>query len=191
MRMKATVFEGPGRMEVGQLDLAACGPGDVVVRVHACGIPGSDVCNSRTGLKADVGARVMGPEFTAVVSEVGAEVRRFRLGDRLAVAPDVSCGECNYCKRGLVNLCAQHRMVGTHWPGGFAEHVHLPREVLARGMVHHLPQGLSLDTAALSEPAASDRVYHPDAAAHAARPAVYRELHGALRPIRRRLQVPR
>lgn len=155
MRMKAAVFEGPGRMVVRQVELAACAPGDLVARVHACGICGSDVRNFRTGLKAEVGAQVMGHELTAVVSEVGAEVRRFRAGDRIAVAPDVSCGECYYCKRGLVNLCLGHRMLGTHWPGGFAEYVHLPREVLARGMVHHVPEGLSLDDAALSEPAAS------------------------------------
>ena len=155
MRMKAAVFEGPGRIVVRQVDLARCGPGDLVARVHACGICGSDVRNFRTGLKADVGAQVMGHELTAVVFEVGADVRRFRVGDRIAVAPDVSCGECYYCRRGLVNLCVHHRMIGTHWPGGFAEYLHLPGEVLTHGMVHHIPEGLSLDDAALSEPAAS------------------------------------
>jgi L-iditol 2-dehydrogenase len=155
MLMKAAVFEGPGRMVVRQVELAPCGPGDVVARVHACGICGSDVRNFRTGLKVEVGAQVMGHEFTAVVSEVGREVRRFQVGDRIAVAPDVSCGACWYCRRGLVNLCEHHRMIGTHWPGGFAEHVHLPAEVLAHGMVHHVPEGLSLDDAALSEPASS------------------------------------
>jgi len=155
VKMRAAVFEGPGRMVVREVELAACGPRDIVARVHACGICGSDVRNFRSGLKAEVGAQVMGHEFTAVVAEVGLAVRRFRVGDRVAVAPDVCCGECFYCKRGLVNLCLHHRMVGTHWPGGFAEYVHLPEEVLTHGMVHRIPEKLSLDHAALSEPASS------------------------------------
>ena len=155
MRMRAAVFEGPGRLAVREVELSPCGPGDIVARVHACGICGSDVRNFHTGLKAEVGAQVMGHELTAVVSEVGEKVGRFHPGDRIAVAPDVSCGECFYCKRGLVNLCLKHRMIGTHWPGGFAEYLHLPEEVLVHGMVHHIPAGLSLDDAALSEPAAS------------------------------------
>jgi L-iditol 2-dehydrogenase len=155
MRMKAAVFEGPERMVVREVELAPCGPDDVIVKVHACGVCGSDVRNFKAGLRADLGPLVMGHEFTGRVVEVGAQVGRFSVGDRVAVAPDVSCGACFYCRRGLVNLCVQHRMVGTHWPGGFAEYVHLPQPVLARGMVHHVPAGLDLDQAALSEPAAS------------------------------------
>jgi L-iditol 2-dehydrogenase len=153
--MKAAVFEAPERIVVRQVELAPCGPDDVVMKVHACGICGSDVRNFRTGLKADVGPQVMGHEFTGVVTEAGSRVRRLAVGDRVAVAPDVSCGACYYCKRGLVNLCVDHRMVGTHWKGGFAEAVHLPGVVLERGMVHRVPEGLSLDAAALSEPASS------------------------------------
>ena len=155
MRMKAAVFEGPERLVVREVTLAPCGPHDIVVKVHACGICGSDVRNFRTGLKDGIGPQILGHEFTAVVTEAGAAVRRFTVGDRVAVAPDVSCGACHYCRRGLVNLCLEHRMVGTHWPGGFAEYAHLPEVVLSRGMVHHVPEGLSLDGAALSEPASS------------------------------------
>lgn len=155
MRMKAAVFEAPERMVVREVELAPCGPDDVIVKVHACGICGSDVRNFKVGIRADIGPQVLGHEFTGNVVEVGAEVRRFAVGDRVAVAPDVSCGTCFYCRRGLVNLCLTHRMVGTHWPGGFAEYVHLPQVVLERGMVHRVPAGLDLDQAALSEPASS------------------------------------
>ncbi len=155
MKMKAAVFEAPERMVVREVELAPCGPRDIVVKVHACGICGSDVRNFKVGLKGDAGPQILGHEFTAVVTEAGAEVTRFAVGDRVAVAPDVSCGTCYYCKRGLVNLCVSHRMVGREWPGGFAEYAHLPEVVLTRGMVHHVPEGLSLDDAALSEPASS------------------------------------
>ncbi len=155
MKLKAAVFEGPEKMTVRQVELAPCGPDDIVMKVYACGLCGSDIRNYRTGLKGDVASQIMGHEFTGTVTEVGANVKGFTVGDQLAVAPDVSCGECWYCKRGLVNLCVGHRMVGTHWAGGFAEYVHLPKIVLDRGMVHHIPEGLSLEDAALSEPASS------------------------------------
>ncbi len=155
MKMKAAVFEGPGRMSVREVELAPCGDDDIVMKVYACGLCGSDIRNFKTGLKGDIKSQIMGHEFTGTVMEVGKNVTRFKAGDRLAVAPDVSCGECWYCKRGLVNLCVSHRMVGTHWAGGFAEYVHLPKPVLDRGMVHHIPEGLSLEDAALSEPASS------------------------------------
>jgi L-iditol 2-dehydrogenase len=153
--VKAAVFQGPERLVVREVPDPKCGPGDVVLAVHACGICGSDLRNYRTGLKGDVKSQIMGHELTGVVSEVGRDVTGYKVGDRIAVAPDVSCGRCWYCRRGLVNLCVDHRMVGTHWPGGFAEYLHMPPEVLARGMVHHIPEGLSLTDACLSEPASS------------------------------------
>ena len=155
MKMKAAVFEGPEKISVQEVDLAPCGDDDIVMKVYACGICGSDIRNYKTGLKGDIKSQIMGHEFTGTVTEVGKNVTHYKVGDHLAVAPDVSCGECWYCKRGLVNLCVSHRMVGTHWPGGFAEYVHLPKVVLDRGMVHHIPEGLSLEDAALSEPASS------------------------------------
>ena len=155
MRMKAAVFEGPEKISIRDVELAPCGDDDVIMKVYACGLCGSDIRNYKTGLKGEVKSQIMGHEFTGTVAEIGRNVTRYKVGDRLAVAPDVSCGECWYCKRGLVNLCMNHRMVGTHWPGGFAEYVHLPRLVLDRGMVHHIPDGLSLEDAALSEPASS------------------------------------
>lgn len=97
----------------------------------------------------------MGHEIAGVVAEVGAEVDRFKVGDRVAIAPDVSCGECYYCKRGLVNLCLNHKMLGTNWPGGFAQYIYLPPEVMARGFVEAIPDHLSFDEAAVAEPASS------------------------------------
>jgi L-iditol 2-dehydrogenase len=76
---------------------------------------------------------------------------RFRVGDRVALAPDISCGECYYCRRGLVNLCLRHRMLGTHLPGGFAQYVALPRDVLEHGFVEPVPAGMSWTHAAFAE----------------------------------------
>lgn len=153
--MRAAVYKKPLTIEIEERELPGCGDEDIIVKIHACGICGSDVRNYKYGLRAEVGEQIMGHEFTGIVTETGCKVTKYKVGDRIAGAPDVSCGECYYCKQGLVNLCNNHKMLGTHWPGGFAEYIHLPAVVLKRGMIHHIPEGVSLDEAALSEPASS------------------------------------
>jgi L-iditol 2-dehydrogenase len=97
----------------------------------------------------------MGHEVAGIVEETGAQISSFKPGDRVALAPDVSCGECWYCKRGLVNLCDNHKMLGTHWPGGFAQFVYLPGIIMRRGFVEKMPEGMSFDQGAMAEPASS------------------------------------
>jgi L-iditol 2-dehydrogenase len=75
--MKAAVFCGPGKIVYKDFPLASCGGGDIVIKVHACGICGSDVRNYRTGLKIDVTEQVMGHEFTGTVVDVGPDARGF------------------------------------------------------------------------------------------------------------------
>ena len=153
--MKAAVFEGIEKITVRDLPDPRAERGSIVVRVEACSLCGSDIRNFHSGLRGGITSQVMGHEIAGIVSEVGTGVERFRIGDRVAIAPDVSCGTCFYCKRGWVNLCVDHRMLGTHWPGGFAQYIHLPDVVLEHGMVHSMPEGLSFDHAALAEPASS------------------------------------
>jgi len=153
--MKAAVFERVGRMVVREVPDPACDAGGIVVRVKACGICGSDARNYRAGLRTGATGQVMGHEIAGVVERAGAACTRFHEGDALAVAPDVSCGACRFCARGLVNLCLEHRMIGTHWPGGFAEMLALPGEVMERGIMHPIPAGLEFRHAALAEPLSS------------------------------------
>jgi len=153
--VKAAVYEGIETIAVRDIDMPVCEPDGIVVKIDACGICGSDVRNFHVGLKGNVAKQIMGHEGTGTVVEAGREVRAYKAGDHVAVAPDVSCGECYYCKRGWVNLCVDHKMVGTHWPGCFAQFVALPGVVLRRGMVHHMPEGLSFVDGAMSEPASS------------------------------------
>ena len=154
--MKAAVFEDVDRIVVKQVPDPDLTAGSILVKVEACGLCGSDIRNFHFGLRSGVKNQIMGHEIAGTVVKADDQaVRRFAIGDRVAIAPDVSCGVCDYCRRGWVNLCAVHRMIGTHWPGGFAQFIHLPAEVLGHGMVHRMPEGLSFDQAALSEPASS------------------------------------
>jgi L-iditol 2-dehydrogenase len=153
--MKAAVFEGAENLQVRVVTDPVCEPDGIVVRVMACSICGSDIRNFHAGLRGGVTSQIIGHEIAGVVEEVGPREERFKPGERVAIAPDVSCGRCWYCQRGLVNLCDDHRMIGTHWPGGFAQFLGLPGEVLRHGMVHPMPEALSFAAASLSEPASS------------------------------------
>jgi len=153
--MKAAVFEGIEKIVVREVPIPRCEEDGMLVRVEACCICGGDIRNFHNGLRYGVEKQIMGHEIAGVVEEVGSKVKRFKVGDKVAIGPDVSCGECYYCKRGLVNLCLNHKMLGTNWPGGFAQYIYLPAEVLSRGFVEHIPEGLSFEEAAMAEPASS------------------------------------
>jgi L-iditol 2-dehydrogenase len=153
--LKAAVFEDIERIVVKDVPDPVCDTGSIVVKVEACGICGSDIRNYHAGLRTGVKGQIMGHELSGSVVQVGGSVSRFAAGQDVAIAPDVSCGVCYYCRHGWVNLCATHRMIGTDWPGGFAQYIHLPAEVLAHGMVHHMPHGLSYEQGALAEPSSS------------------------------------
>ena len=153
--MKAAIFKNVENIQVEEIPKPACDADGILVNVKACGLCGGDIRNYYNGLKGGVTDQIMGHEIAGVVEKAGPEVTRFKVGDTVAIAPDVSCGHCFYCRRGLVNLCVDHRMLGTHWPGGFAQYVHLPKVVLEYGMVHHMPEGMPFEDATLAEPASS------------------------------------
>lgn len=150
--MKAAVFKAVERMEMEERPIPEC-PGDgILVKVIACGICGGDIRNFHNGLRNGMTDQIMGHEIAGQVVECAALVSRFKAGDRVAIGPDVSCGECYYCRRGWVNICDNHKMLGTHFPGGFAQYIALPGFVLERGFVEHMPKDMSYDFAAFAEP---------------------------------------
>jgi len=153
--MKAAVFKDIEDIRVEELPVPACPPGGMLVKVRYCGICGGDVRNYHNGLKGGVKNQIMGHEIAGEAVEVSPQVKRFKAGDRVALAPDVSCGECWFCKRGLVNLCEDHKMLGTHFPGGYAQYLALPQEVMQRGFVEPIPEGMSYQHAAFAETCAA------------------------------------
>lgn len=149
--MKAAVFKDIETITVEERAIPKCPEDGVLVKIFACGICGSDVRNYHNGLKNGIKNQIMGHEIAGQIIETGKNVTRFKTGDRVAMAPDVSCGECFYCKRGLVNLCTSHKMLGTHYPGGFAQYIALSKEVLSHGFVEPIPEGMSYEHAAFAE----------------------------------------
>lgn len=148
--MKAAVLTQTKQIEIQELPIPAVSPGDVLIRTAATGICGSDLHVFRGTHPFRKPPVVLGHEIAGVVERVGADVQDFKPGDRVTVEPQVACGECYYCNRGLPNLCCNKKVPGMgNWVGTFAEYFVAPESI-----VYRVPDNVSLEVAALSEPLA-------------------------------------
>lgn len=129
-------------------------PGQIRVEPRWCGVCGSDLHEFLAGglfVPAENLPQILGHEFAAEVTEVGAGVGSVRVGDRCAILPHVFCGECHYCVRGRQALCRNFRTTGMDWPwGGLATEALVPAYQAVR-----LPAEVSYEQGALLEPLAS------------------------------------
>jgi threonine dehydrogenase-like Zn-dependent dehydrogenase len=153
--MKALVLEEYKKLVFRDYpDPVLRGPDDVIVRVRAAAICGSDV----HGMDGSTGRRippiVMGHEASGEIVEVGSSVRGYRVGDRVTFDSTEYCGSCFYCRRGEVNLCDNRRVLGVSCgdyrrDGTFAEYVVIPERIL-----YSMPENLDFVAASIAEPAA-------------------------------------
>ena len=153
--MKSAYLVGPQQFETREIHEPVAPADGLVLKTEACGVCGSDLRRWREGPPAGVKGIVPGHELAGTVVEAGKDVQRYAVGDRLAIAPDVHCGHCYYCQRGMYNLCDNLRLVGITpgYPGGFAE-------ILENGIVHQMPEGLSFAEGALAETLSSVLASH-------------------------------
>ncbi|MEO8594495.1 MAG: galactitol-1-phosphate 5-dehydrogenase [Candidatus Solibacter sp.] len=149
--MNALLLKQYKQLEMVEMPVPAIGADDVLVRVRACGICGSDV----HGLDGSTGRRipplVMGHEASGEVVETGANVTDMKAGDRVTFDSTVSCGRCVFCARGEQNLCDNREVLGVspgpyRRHGAFAEFVSVPRRIMYR-----LPDNLTYEQAAMIE----------------------------------------
>jgi L-iditol 2-dehydrogenase len=166
--MTAVIFEGRERMTVERVARPECGPEDVLLRVAACGICGGDARSYFLGDRHTNGRRIPGHEMAGVIEEIGRDVKGWKPGQHIALAADVHCGACWYCRNSLFNMCERLRIIGKHMNGGLAEYMLLTPEILQRGIVNRVPPGLSLLHAAISEPLCSVLACHDELAIQAA-----------------------
>ena len=160
--MKTAALVGVRQLEIREVPDPLLPEDGLLLEVKACGVCGSDLRRWKEGLPDGVESVVPGHEVGGIVLEVGPRVKGYAPGDRLAVAPDVHCGRCYYCRRGMYNLCDSWRSLGVTpgLPGGFAQKMALDGEILAHGIVHHMPDGLSFVAGALAEPCSSVLAAH-------------------------------
>jgi len=149
--MKALLLRSYGHLELADLPTPEVGADEVLVRVSACGICGSDVHGYDGSWGRRIPPLVMGHEAAGVVEAVGAAVKSFARGERVTFDSTVYCGECAHCKRGDVNLCDQRQVLGVSCgdyrrAGAFAEFVAVPARTCYR-----LPENLEFAEAAMLE----------------------------------------
>jgi len=150
--MKAVVFYAPGDIRVEEIEIPVCKADEVLVKVDACAVCGSDMKAAVSGNVRIKPPRVMGHEFTGLIVETGAKISGYKNGDRVVMATSISCGQCWYCRHGHRNLCSDLSPMGYSYDGGMAEYVAIPARAIANGHLIVTPPTLSPEIAALSEP---------------------------------------
>ncbi|HSU54898.1 MAG TPA: galactitol-1-phosphate 5-dehydrogenase [Candidatus Dormibacteraeota bacterium] len=150
--MKALVLKQYKQFAYEEVPSPEPGPKEVLVSVRACGICGSDV----HGMDGSTGRRrppiIMGHEASGVIARTGSGVTEWHEGDRVTFDSTIYCGQCEFCRAGLINLCDQRRVLGVscedyRQQGAFAEFLAVPQHILYR-----LPERLAFEHAALTEP---------------------------------------
>ena len=149
--MKALLLREYRQLEIAEVPAPAAGAGEVLVRVAACGICGSDVHGYDGSSGRRIPPVVMGHEAAGVVEAAGEGVSRFAVGDRVTFDSTVFCGTCTFCLRGEVNLCEQRQVMGVSCgeyrrAGAFAEYIAVPERI-----VYRLPDSLGFAEAAMLE----------------------------------------
>jgi L-iditol 2-dehydrogenase len=149
--MKALVLREYKKLSLENIAQPTPGPGEVLVRVQACGICGSDVHGWDGSTGRRIPPLVMGHEAAGIVADVGDGVAGFEKGDRITFDSTISCGACFFCQRGQINLCDNRQVLGVSCgefkrAGAFAEFVLVPARICYR-----LPENLPFEKAALIE----------------------------------------
>jgi (R,R)-butanediol dehydrogenase/meso-butanediol dehydrogenase/diacetyl reductase len=148
--MKAIRWSGRDDVQLAEVPVPEPGPGEILLRVIACGICGSDLKEWTSGpvvIPGGSGTVTLGHEFVGEVTRLGPRVSGVAVGDRVAVEGELRCGDCPACDRGDYHLCRLAAYIGFHRDGGLAEFVAVPAANLIP-----VPAGLADDVAGLVEP---------------------------------------
>jgi threonine dehydrogenase-like Zn-dependent dehydrogenase len=155
-KMKALVLVATGKFDLQEREKPLPGRDEVLIKVRACGICGSDVEGFLGKSDKRVPPLIMGHEFAGDVEQSGPGVDDSLNGKGVVVEPYVFCGECEECMQGHDNRCPSRQLIGVHRPGAFAEYVAVPRKC-----AYPLPDGLDYVGGSVVEPlAVSVRVFH-------------------------------
>jgi 2-desacetyl-2-hydroxyethyl bacteriochlorophyllide A dehydrogenase len=142
------VFHGPGRVTIEEAEELAPSPDEVIVKVDSCGVCGTDraIFRGDYPLEAPI---VLGHEYSGTIVAIGSGAQSWQLGERVCIDPNITCGSCSYCHRGLSHLCERLSPLGIARNGGFAEYCAVPS-----AYAYRLPDSLALEAGALIEPLA-------------------------------------
>jgi L-iditol 2-dehydrogenase len=152
--MQAAVYRGVNDVRLETVPIPTIGPGEMLVRVHSCGVCGTDLKKISTGSHS--APRIFGHETSGVVAAVGKDVTAYRPGDRVMVFHHIPCRECFYCQNKTFAQCATYKKVGCTAGfepsgGGFAEYVRVMDWIVQYGTVR-IPENVSFEQACFVEP---------------------------------------
>lgn len=152
--MKAVNYYGPGIIRTEERDIPQIGPDDILMKVHAAAICGTDLRIFKSGhFKIPEGTvRVLGHEVSGEVAEAGARVIDFVKGERIVTVPNIGCGHCAACRKGYNQLCPEYDAFGISLDGGFEEYMKIPVSAIRGGNVVKFDKQISYEEAALVEP---------------------------------------
>ncbi len=152
--MKAAILEELDKIEVKDVPEPKCGDNEAILKVKACAVCGSDIRIYHYGNDRVKTPAVMGHEISGEVVEVGKNVERVKVEDRVALGADVPCGKCYWCQNGMGTNCNINYAVGYQFAGGFQEYMVLNETILNYGPVTPVPDHVTYEEAALAEPLA-------------------------------------
>ncbi|MCM8803954.1 MAG: zinc-dependent dehydrogenase [Candidatus Omnitrophica bacterium] len=152
--MKGAVLKEIEKLEIEEVELPEPKENEILIKVKSCAICGTDIKVFHYGHKHIVFPRITGHEVSGIVEKVGKNIKEFKEGDRVAVAPAIPCGKCYYCRKGQQTMCDNLKAIGYHYDGGFAEYMLVPEIAVLNGCVNKIPANLSFELACLAEPLA-------------------------------------
>jgi L-iditol 2-dehydrogenase len=152
--MRAAIYRGINDIRVETVPVPEIGPGEVLIRVHCCGVCGTDLKKIHTGSHS--APRIFGHEIAGVIAATGDGVQGFNVDDRVMVFHHTPCGQCYYCRKKTPSQCNDYKRVGVTAGfepsgGGFAEYVRVMPWIVNRGLIR-IPDGVPFEQAAFVEP---------------------------------------
>ncbi len=151
--MKAALLTGVQNFELREVPDPQPPRGGLTVRVETCAVCGTDVKMYKYGYSAAKFPLIPGHELAGTIAQVGEGIQGYREGERVVIAPNIPCGTCFYCEKGMQTSCDKLQTIGVHRDGGFAQYVMIPPQAVKQGCVIPIPKGISFEEAALIDPA--------------------------------------
>ncbi len=144
--MLAAIFNSPLNLNVSEYNLGGLGANEVLVKVGACGICGTDyhIYSGEAPSKPPV---IIGHEYAGIVEKIGDEVKHLSVGTKVAIDPNIYCGYCEFCKQGKINLCLNLKALGVTINGGLAQY-----SVVPSTQIYPVPSDFPMHYAAFAEP---------------------------------------
>lgn len=147
--MKAAVWTDAKTLVMEERTIPVPGPEEMVIRVKAAAVCGTDI---RMWQQTPSKKLVLGHEVAGEIHALGERVKGYKVGDRVAVAPNMGCGICDQCVSGRTHLCPEYQALGINMDGAFQEYVLIPSDAVRQGNVCRLSDSVSFAEAAVAEP---------------------------------------